>query len=300
MSKEIKNISASVHARLLDHSRKAKINFNDLLQFFAMDRFLYRWSKTGHANLFVLKGALMLRVWNASETRPTRDIDMLGKTKNDERVILEMINDIAQTAVEPDGLRFDHQSITIERITEDADYHGLRVIFNGFLGHAEIPMQIDIGFGDIIYPSAKSTVLPSILGFPPATLFCYSRESSIAEKLEAAISLGSFNSRMKDFFDIWTLSRQFNFESSELAEAIRLTFHQRNTALPENLALLDSDFAAEKQPQWSAFRKRIKSENVPESFEEVVGIVVQFISPVLEQGIIKGQTKKWLAPGPWR
>jgi len=123
-----------------------------------------------------------------------------------------MIQDIIITEVDSDGLEFDSEFASIERITEDADYHGLRITFKGYPGNAEIPMQIDIGFGDIVYPSAQKIDLPPMLGFPPAKLFCYSRESSIAEKFEAAISLGILNSRMKDFFDISTLSRQFDFQ----------------------------------------------------------------------------------------
>ncbi len=300
MNKSIKNIAASIHARLLDQARKDKRPFNELLHYFAMDRFLYRWSKSSHAKLFVLKGALMLRVWQASETRPTRDIDMLGKTKNDEGAVLQMINDIIATPVEADGLEFDRTSSTVERITEDADCHGLRITFKGFLGNAEIPMQIDIGFGDIVHPSAQLIELPSMLGFLPAKLLCYTRESSIAEKFEAAISLGRLNSRMKDFFDIWSLSRQFDFESTHLAEAIRLTFHQRGTDLPLNLFVFGPDFIKEKQLQWSAFRNRLKSEHLPASFEEIVNAVTNFLSPVVDQISTKKGAKRWLAPGPWK
>ena len=292
MSKVIKNIAASVHARLLDQARKDKRPFNELLQYFAMDRFLYRWSKSNHAKLFVLKGALMLRVWQASETRPTKDIDMLGRIKNDEGVILQMINDIIKTSVEGDGLEFDSTSSTVERITEDADYHGLRITFKGFLGNAEIPMQIDIGFGDVIHPSAQLIELPSMLGFSPAILLCYTRESAIAEKFEAAINLGILNSRMKDFFDIWSLSRQFDFESAQLAEAIRLTFNQRGTDLPLNSDVFGRDFIKEKQPQWTAFRNRLKSEHLPESFEQIVNAVSKFLSPVLDHITTKKQSER--------
>lgn len=202
MTKTIKNMSASVHEGLLTQAKHDKRPFNELLQYFAMDRFLHRWSKSSHAKLFVLKGALMLRVWKASEIRPTMDIDMLGKTRNDEALITAMIKDVISVEVEPDGLVFHAVSVIATKITEDADYQGLRINFLGNLGNAQIDMQVDIGFGDIVYPAAQNTEIPAMLGFPPAQLLCYSRESSIAEKFEAAVSLGDVNSRMKDFIDI--------------------------------------------------------------------------------------------------
>ncbi|MEJ0057323.1 MAG: nucleotidyl transferase AbiEii/AbiGii toxin family protein [Bacteroidota bacterium] len=209
--KLIKDLPASVHARLLNNARLDKRPFNELLQYFAMERLLYRLSKSSHAKLFVLKGAMMLRVWKASDIRPTMDIDLLGKTANEIQSIVDKVKEIIEVEVEPDGLSFDATSVAGEPITEDADYEGVRINFEGSLGNAKIPMQIDIGFGDIIYPDPTNTELPVMLDFPNATLLCYSRESSIAEKFQAMVKLGEVNSRMKDFFDIWKLSRQFDF-----------------------------------------------------------------------------------------
>jgi len=181
---------------------KLRCRVNELLQYYAMERFLYRLSLSRHAQHYILKGALMLRAWNSPEFRSTMDIDMLGKTLNEETNIIVQICDILAVEVDPDGLVFYSESIRTERITEDADYEGIRVRFNGFLGTARISMQIDIGFGDIVYPEPEMAELPCMLDFPAPSLLCYSRESAIAEKFEAMVKLGHLNSRMKDFYDI--------------------------------------------------------------------------------------------------
>ena len=131
-----KNIEASVRQRLLNRARRDQRPFAELLQYYGMERFLYRLSQSTHAQRFILKGALMLRVWQEPEFRPTMDIDMLGKTANDEVKIVEQIKEILNVEVEPDGLMFDSSSIRPERITEDADYQGIRIRFLGTLGSA--------------------------------------------------------------------------------------------------------------------------------------------------------------------
>ena len=155
----------------------------------------------------------MLRAWRSPQFRPTMDIDMLGRTSNEESRILSQIRSVLSQSAEPDGIFFDLNSLRAEKITEDADYTGIRILFQGTLDTAKVRMQLDIGFGDIIYPQPVKTTLPAMLDFPPPTLLCYSLESAIAEKFEAMVKFGIVNSRLKDFYDIWLLSRQFNFES---------------------------------------------------------------------------------------
>lgn len=242
----------------------------------------------------------MLRVWKASEIRPTMDIDMLGKTRNDEATNVAMIRDVISVEVEPDGLVFHPDSVMATRITDDAAYQGLRINFRGNLGTAQIDMQVDIGFGDIVYPAAQNTELPAMLDFPPARLLCYSRESSIAEKFEAAVSLGDMNSRMKDFLDIWGLSRQFDFNGERLAEATRLTFRQRGTEFPAEISAFTKEFIELKQMQWSAFHKRLKQEHVPKSFSEIVAGVELFLAPIAKAMLSNNKIPEtWIAPGPW-
>ncbi len=295
-----KNVSASVRQRLLNRAHHDGRPFNELLQYYAMERFLYRLSRSAHADRFILKGALMLRVWRSPQFRPTMDIDMLGRTSRKEALVLDQIRDIMMVDAGMDGLSFDPDSLQTERITEDAEYEGIRMRFLGSLSTACINMQIDIGFGDIVHPGPEMAQMPTMLEFPAPRLLCYSRESAIAEKLEAMVSLDALNSRMKDFYDIWLLSRQFDFNGKDLAEAVRLTFKQRDTVLPGDIEAFSRDFAEVKQSQWAAFRKRLQQEHVPVSFQEVTRALEIFLAPIAtsisEQS---GTPETWTASGPW-
>lgn len=294
------NVPASIRQRLLNRAKSDKRPFNELLQYYAMERFLYRLSRSAHADRFILKGALMLRVWRSPGFRSTMDIDMLGRTSNEESSIVEQVKDIMAVVVDPDGLTFDPDSIQVEPITEDADYEGMRIRFRGLLDSARVSMQIDIGFGDIVYPGPEESDLPTMLDSPAPRLLCYSRESAIAEKFEAMVKLGALNSRMKDFYDIWLLSRQFDFDGERLAEAIRLTFERRGTILPTEVEAFDKAFISAKQIQWSAFRKRLQQDHVPNSFHDIVSAVELFLAP-LTFSISQGNSKpvRWTSPGPW-
>jgi hypothetical protein len=228
------------------------------------------------------------------------DIDMLGRTSNQEANIVTLVQDILTVDVEADGLAFDPASIQAERITEGADYDGIRIRFLGALGSARIHMQIDIGFGDIVYPEPEKSDLPTMLNSPVPRLLCYSRESSIAEKFEAMVKLGMLNSRMKDFYDIWLLSRQFDFDGPRLTEAIRLTFEQRATELLAHIDAFTESFIETKEPQWAAFRKRLGPEHVPASFGQIVAQLDGFLSPIVAAiSFSKSKPTKWTAPGPW-
>lgn len=295
-----KNVPASIRQKLLNKSNSEKRPFNEVLQYFAMERFLYRLSKSQHTEKFILKGALMLRVWESSEYRPTMDIDMLGKTSNDIDAIIQKIKDMLDTPVEPDGITFDDQSITAERITEDADYEGIRLSFEGKLDNAVIHMQIDIGFGDKVHPKPSISTMPTIIALPSPKILCYTKESAIAEKFEAMVKLDEINSRMKDFYDIWLLSRQFDFIGKDIAQAIQLTFNQRGTDLPSNLENFLTDFANAKQTQWAAFKNKLKQDFIPDNFIEVTEHNNVFLSPIITSIQLK-QTppSRWIAPNQW-
>jgi len=295
-----KNLPASIRQRLLNRARNDRRPFSDLLQYYAMERFLYRPSQSAYVERFILNGALMLRVWRSPEVRPTMDIDMLGRTSRVEADIALQIQDILTVDVETDGLAFDPASIKTDRITEDADYEGIRIRFLGALGSARINMQVDIGFGDIVYPESEKSDLPTMLDSPAPRLLCYSRESSIAEKFETMVKLGMLNSRMKDFYEIWLLSRQFNFNGSRLTEAIRLTFERRGTELPTEIDAFTETFIEAKQTQWAAFRKRLGQDHIPVSFREIAASVDNFLSPIVEVfSSGKQSPTTWTAPGPW-
>jgi hypothetical protein len=300
MSKTPENIAASVKEKLLNRAKADKRPFNELLQYYAMERFLYRFSKSKYVKDFILKGALMLRVWESPEFRATMDIDFLGKIKNDEDLLKKAFAEIMEVEVDDDGLTFLPDTIQAERITEDADYEGIRIRFQGVLGSAKIFMQVDIGFGDIIFPGPQESTLPTMLGSPAPVLQAYTRESQIAEKFEAMISLGIANSRMKDFYDIWLLSRQFDFSSATLTEAIRLTFERRSTTLPNKVEAFEASFIDAKKSQWAAFRKRLDQPHVPESFDQVVKQIEMFLDPIVKSLLVSNiDAVAWTAPGPW-
>jgi predicted nucleotidyltransferase component of viral defense system len=298
----VKDIAASVRQRLLNKAREEKRPFNELLQYYAMERFLYRLSKSPYSKKFVLKGALMLAAWKAPISRPTMDIDLLGKTDNDVGAVVAAIQKICAQAVEPDGLKFDADSVAGRRITEAADYEGVRVRFRGSMGNAQVTMQVDVGFGDIIVPSSKQTEYPTILDMPVPRLQGYSKESMVAEKLESMVKLGVINSRLKDFFDVWLLSQQFDFNGQTLAKAIEKTFFKRGTDIPSEPTALTPIYSEDppRAAQWRGFVRRNRLERVPAELGEVIRTLHSFLVPitrVLKEG--PEFRKVWHAPGPW-
>jgi len=297
-----KNIGASIRQRLLAKARETGRPFSELLQYFAMERFLYRLSSSPYADNFVLKGALMLTVWEAPLTRPTMDIDFLGRIENSVETLIKVTREICQQKVEPDGIVFDATDIDAERIAEDADYEGIRIRFRGSLDTARFVIQLDIGFGDVIVPSPATINYPTILDLPAPHLHGYSRETTIAEKFEAMVKLGILNSRMKDFFDIWLMSCQFNFDGSTLTEAIMKTFSTRGTKIPAQPFALTDAFAEDsaKVTQWRGFVRRNRLSGAPKDLAEVIVSIGAFLKPILES-LATGHVFKsiWKAPGPW-
>ena len=293
------NLAASVHQRLLNRAKETGQSFNHLLQHFAMERFLYRLSKSEHADSFVLKGALMLAVWRIPQSRPTLDIDLLGRGSNDPDEMVAVTRAVCQQEVEPDGMSFDPDTVMGERIAEEAEYEGVRLRFRGSLGNAVVPMQIDVGFGDVIVPPPEVVEYPTLLDFPAPRLRGYSKESAIAEKFQAMGSRGLLTSRMKDFFDVWLLSRQSDFDGATLAEAIEVAFARRATPLSQASDVLTAAFAQDevKVVQWRTFRRRVEA---PESLTEVVAHLAGFLGPIAD-ALSAGRPFQgtWRAPGPW-
>jgi len=277
-----KDLAASVHQRLLNVARETGRPFNEVLQYFAMERLLYRLSCSPHVGSFVLKGALLFRVWDVPDSRATRDIDFLAFLDNSPESIASIFREVCAMD-DDDGLLFDPDSVAARKIKEDADYEGLRVRFRGLLGKARITMQIDIGFGDKVHPDVVQAKYPVFLDLPAPSLRMYPPETVVAEKAEAMVHLGNLNSRMKDFYDIWWLSRQFKFDSAVLSEAIRQTFENRGTELmPFNE--LQANLLENKtlERQWSAFLAK-SGVPCPESFQEVLDQIATFLGPLFER-----------------
>ena len=277
-----KNVAASVHQRLLNIGRDTGKPFDQVLQYFAMERLLYRLSSSAHKDSFVLKGALLFRVWDLPDSRTTRDIDFLAFLDNSPENLVAVFRDVC-TIEGDDGLAFDPDSVDAKTIKEDADYEGVRVRFRGLLGKARITMQIDIGFGDKVHPGVVRADYPVILDLPAPALRMYPPETVVAEKVEAMVHLGSLNSRMKDFYDVWRLSRQFEFDDSVLSEAIKQTFDNRGTELipfGELKAELLENETLEKL--WSAFLAKTGL-TAPKYFHKVLDEIALFLGPLFER-----------------
>lgn len=297
-----KNVVASTHQRLLNVSKQVNRPFNDLVMYYAIERFLYRLSQSRYADRVVLKGGLMLQVWNTPVTRVTRDIDLLGKLDNDLGEIKEMIRAVCAVTVEDDGLVFDPGTVTTVRITEDADYEGVRATFKGRFGKMLLAMQVDFGFSDVITPAPAPITYPCVLDHLPAQLLAYNRETVVAEKFEAMVKLGELNSRMKDFFDVWALAQNFAFDGPVLADAIRSTFARRETEMEAEPVCFTERFASipAKAAQWKGFLKTGRVRKAPAEFTEVVARVRTFLQPVAEAIVSqRDHDGQWRPGGSW-
>lgn len=295
-----KNLAASVHRRLLNIAREQGVEFRFLLTRFALERLLFRISASAFSIRFILKGAMLFTAWTGNPHRATKDLDLLGQGPNDIASMEESFRQIVRTAVPEDGLQFLEASVAGSRIREDEKYEAVRIRLEARLGKARIPIQVDIGFGDAVHPAPKEMDYPSVLGMPAPHLRAYRPETVIAEKLEAMVSLGMGNSRMKDFFDIWVLSRSFPFASSDLLEAVAATFERRGTARPSSAPVaLTADFCEnpEKRAQWTAFLNKNRLPPSTPNLSEVVSALRDFLLPVLRQKIQRD--RHWPRGGPW-
>lgn len=288
MNAEKRNLPASIHQRLLNKSHETGRSFNELLQYYGIERLLYRLSTSEHAHKFILKGALMFNVWGMTSLRPTRDIDLLGHTSNEIESVTEIFRDICRLKIEADGLEFD-DLLQSEYIKEDADYAGIRITAIANLGKTKIPIQIDIGFADVVTPAPEKLSYPALLDHPAPYLYGYPRETTLAEKFQAMTVLGMANSRMKDFYDVWSLLGQFEFGGEIIQAALEKTFQNRNTELPREDHIIFSDaFLENKAIQWNAFIRKLKIENASE-MKDVLNVIKGFLLPLMDasqQGVV--------------
>lgn len=277
------NISASVHSRLLNQSHAGGRPFNHFLQYYAIERFLYRLSQSRYRDDFILKGALAFLAWGGPLHRSTRDIDLLGFMSNEVGNLVSIAQEICSLPVEDDGMSFPPENVQGTLIKEDADYEGVRLTFFGYLGKARIKMQIDVGFSDHVFPKPVRAEYPTLLSYPAPELKNYPRESVIAEKFQAMVYLGKINSRMKDFYDVWFLASHFDFNGSLVQEAITQTFRQRKTELPTiPIHAFSAEFAEKKGLQWIAFLERNGIENAPYEFAVITQAIKAFLTPIVE------------------
>jgi hypothetical protein len=302
--KSPKNTAASVRQRLLNLSRQSGEDFQFLLTRYGVERLLYRLSCSEHAPRFVLKGAMLFTLWTGEFHRPTRDLDLLGFGDSSPEGLSGVFQSLCVLEVPDDGLMFSATTVTVEPIREAQEYGGQRVKFKARLGQARIDLQVDVGFGDAITPKAEAVEYPTLLGMDPPQLRAYTRDTVVAEKLEAMVKLGMANSRMKDFFDLAVLARSFVFSGGVLRDAIAATFGRRGTAIPTELpiALTDS-FANDrsKLTQWRAFVGRNGLEGRVGELGPLVGELAEFLAPPMIAAAKSERFEdRWEAGGPWR
>jgi hypothetical protein len=230
------------------------------------------------------------------------DIDLAGKTSNELGHIAKLVGEVCDLVTEPDGIEFVRSSIEVSRIKEDADYAGIRVRFHATLAKARIPMQIDIGFGDVIVPGPIQIEYPTLLDFSAPLLQAYPRETVVAEKLEALTALGLLNSRLKDYYDIALLSRMYSFQGGQLTAAIRATFQHRATRIVADPDGLTEPFYTDpaRAVQWRAFVHRSRFTEEPGDLKRLVAEVRRFALPLLTAAATETDFNlAWEAGGPW-
>jgi len=298
MNTEDLRLAASVKQRLLNLATERREDFNLVQVRYATERLLYRLSISPYADEFLLKGAMLFVLWENRPHRPTRDVDLLFLENYDSEQLTEVFRRVAHLGVPPDGLRFDADTVQAVEIREENAYGGIRIKMLGFIGNARIPIQIDVGLGDSVYPSPAWTEFATLLGFPAPRIRVYPVETVVAEKFQAIVELGNRNSRMKDFFDILYLQKRFEFSGMELQEAIKQTFRRRRTDLPTGLPDgLSESFSANplKQKLWAAFlgKNRLSAET---DLTRVCQQIAEFVLPVAQQ---EPFSKSWLLDRGW-
>jgi hypothetical protein len=269
--KGLQNVTASVLARLRNDSKSGGAPFQQVLQLYAIERFLYRISKSGHAQSVVLKGALLLKTIGIPKARPTMDIDMLRKGRADQESLIALVKDCAA------------------------------LLMDARMDNVRLKIQIDFGIGDVIVPGPRMIDYPVLLAGDPVHLLAYPIESSIAEKLQAMVALGNANSRMKDFYDVWICSRHLDFNEGTLIKAIDATFRNRETSIPaDEIDAFTTAFVGEHAVQWNAFVKKLGESDLVDAFGTVVEDLKSFAVPMLRT-LARGErfAQRWKAGQGW-
>lgn len=270
---------------------------------YAVERFLYRLGRSSHRERFVLKGATLFAIWGTAY-RPTRDVDFTGYGSSDSQDVIAAFREICNTPDDVDQLVFDMATITAEPIRDGSEYDGLRIRIRARLGESDIPIQVDVGFGNAIVPGPEEKEYRTILGDPAPRILAYPPESVVAEKTHAMVILGRRNSRFKDFYDVYAMAGAFHFERTTLVQAVEATFDRRRTPvqaeLPEALA---APFYSDESraSQWRAYVTRNGLSDAPADFAQVGDRIVAFLQPLwADLGTGSATAGDWQGGGPWR
>ena len=273
----------SVKDRLKKQAIEEKKTMQDKIVMYGLERTIYRLSISEYAERFTLKGGIFLyALFNGDYTRATTDIDLLAQCiSNDIEEMKKVFKEIFSIKCD-DALRFDLNTLDVIYITEFKEYHGVKVSILGHLDKTKVPISIDIGFGDIVYPERMKMDFPVLLDMDIPKVYAYSINSVVAEKFEAFVSLGLANSRYKDFYDIYVLSDRYNFDGKELTNAIKETFNHRGTSFNDIVAFEDG-FADDETRlmRWNSFVKKKKA-LIKLDFEEIVQLLKILLFPIVD------------------
>ena len=283
MGERRRNIAASVRQRLLDLARRERQVFDVVLVAFGLERLIYRLSVSEYRDRFVLKGGMLVTLWTEDPGRFTRDVDFLGFGEDDEASLREAFEAILSIDA-GDGLVFDTANLTAAPIRDDQVYGGMRLKTVARLGTTRIPITVDIGFGDALAEPGYRIDYQSLLDFPAANIRAYSPETVIAEKFQAVVALGIANSRMKDYYDLWSLPKSVPIDRERMRAALRKTFVRRNTELPvARPSGLSVEFSQdpEKAAQWAAYSEATELDAM--SFRSVVDEIWEWIAPICRE-----------------
>jgi hypothetical protein len=305
MKREVGNIPASIHARLKNKVNESGRPLNELLQYYGMERFLYRLSKTPHVHDFILKGGLMFYGLEIPMRRTTRDIDLLGTSENAQRDILSVFRDALAVEFPEDGILFDAKTLRLAQTQAAANHGGIRITFFGNLGKTRIPIQVDVGFSDELASEALDMDYPVLLAnMEKPQLRGYPPESIISEKFYAIVRFADVNSRWKDYYDIYLLTDTFEFESRAVSSAIQSTFGNRPEPLTDQIPYgLRDAFVIANQENWQLFlaKAQLRNDSIKE-LKIIVNRIWQFLEyPLREIHSDKQlQTKRWTHDNGWR
>lgn len=298
-----RDVAASIRQRLLNRAREKSEAFDLVLTRYALERLLFRIGRSEWKPRFLLKGAMLYTLWYDAPYRPTRDLDLLGFGDSDIAHLEVVFRALCGAPVEDDGITFVEDSVHGSEIRGESEYQGVRIHMSATLAGAVIPLQIDVAFGDVVLPAPEEILYPTLLDLPAPQVLAYPRYSVVSEKFQAMVMLGIANSRLKDFYDVYEMARQFEFDGLILSRSLAATFERRQTALPTEVPLALSDSFTQdrgKTTQWNAF---IRKNRLPTkaTLMEVAAFLRDFLMPpvraILEE---KEFSTTWPALGPWK
>jgi hypothetical protein len=289
--------SGDAYLDLQNEARRTGRPTQELLQLYVLEGFLARLAASDLRESFALKGGVLLAAFDSR--RPTKDVDLAGlNLANDTETVLELVRSVLD--VEPpedDGIEFAAYTATAEIIREEGDYSGVRVHVEARLASAKLPFHVDVNVGDPIWPEPTTVEVPRLRGGAPIELRGHPIHMVHAEKIVTAVQRGIANTRWRDFGDIWSLSRRHRVDSRDLQRAIEEVARYRSATLRPLAEVLDG-FAPLARARWSQWRRRSNSDHLPDRFEPVLRVVIEFADPVLT-GVADGLVWDPAAAG-WR